>query len=76
MIELTGNIIEGSYIGAPKRSNGFEDFPTGGLVVVCIDGGQYQRTVYERVVWRNMRPCESVAEFVTVNGINYEIRHR
>jgi hypothetical protein len=40
---------------------------------VEIGGTSYNRTVYERFIWRNQRPNKSMNHFVRVNGIAYEV---
>ena len=36
-----------------------------------LDGKTYERTIYERIIWRNMADNTVFARFVIVNGINY-----
>lgn len=70
---ITGNVIDGNYIDAPCRSCKPVDYPTKERIEVTIDGKTYERTVYQRVIWRAMGENTLVAEFVIVNGTNYEV---
>ena len=70
---ITGNVIDGNYIDAPRRSCKPVDYPTEERVDVAIDGTWYNRAVYRRVIWRAMGEDTLVAEFVIVNGTNYEV---
>lgn len=72
-ITATGKIIGGNYIGAPKRSCKPIDVPTKIRGTVSIDGVEYERTVHERVIWRNMGTSTTKARFVIVNGTNHEV---
>ena len=65
------NTIDGNYIGAPKQSHKPIDHPTSERVTVELDGKTYERTIYERIIWRNMADNTVFARFVIVNGINY-----
>ena len=69
----TGKTIEGSYIGAPLRSCGKVDRPTEQRITVTIDGTEYDRAIYKRIVWRNGGESTVLAQFVIVNGTNYEV---
>lgn len=70
---ITGKTLEGNYVSAPRKSGRPIDEPTGIKVTVTIGGEQYERTVMERRIWRNMGPSRLVARFVKVNGVNYEV---
>lgn len=70
---ITGNVIDGNYIDAPRRSCKPVDYPTKERIEVTIDGKTYERTVYQRAIWRNMGESTIVAEFVIVNDTNYEV---
>lgn len=72
-ITTTGKTIEGNYIGASLRSCGKVDQPTKQRITVTIDGTEYDRAIYERIVWRNSTNSDVIARFVIVNGINYEV---
>ena len=65
------NTIDGTYINARKHSTKPIDQPTDERVTVELDGKTYERTVYERIIWRNMGESTVDARFVIVNGINY-----
>lgn len=65
------NTIDGTYTNARKQSTKPIDQPTGERVAVELDGKTYERTVYERIIWRNMGESTVDARFVIVNGINY-----
>lgn len=49
------------------------DIPIRERVKVKIGGDSYERTVYERRVWRNMDGDTTVTRFVIVNGTYHEI---
>ena len=70
---LTGKIINGNYINAPRRSCKPYDYPTEERVTVELDGKTYERTIYERVTWRNSAKSSVSARFVIINGTNYEV---
>jgi hypothetical protein len=65
------NTINGNYIDVPKQSCKLIDHPTKERITVELDGQTYERTVYERVIWRNMGKSAVSARFVIVNGISY-----
>ena len=72
-IKLTGKIIEGNCIGAPLQSCKSVDVPTKRRGIVEVDGIAYERTVYERIRWRNSAKNDVRASFVIVNGTNYAV---
>lgn len=63
--------INGNFIDAPKQSGKSIDVPTDERITVELDGQTYERTVYERLRWRNSGKCTVRARFVIVNGTNY-----
>lgn len=63
----------GNYIYAPRVSGAEIDYETDDRVVVNLDGKEYERTVYERVVWRNQAEYTVVARFVWIKGMFYVI---
>lgn len=63
--------LNGNYINAPLRSCKPVDQPTGERVTVELDGQTYERTVYERVIWRNSGRHTVSARFVIIDGTNY-----
>lgn len=69
----TGKTISGNYVGASLRSCGKVDLPTKQRITVTIDGTEYDRAIYERIVWRNGCDSDVIARFVIVNGTNYEV---
>lgn len=69
----TATILEGNYIGACTKSCAIIDAPTKERVVVVLDGVEYERTVYERFVWRNQGDNTLIARFVWINGTFYAI---
>lgn len=69
----TATILKGNHIGDPRVSCKKIDSPTHERVTVILDGIEYERTVWERVVWRNRKPSTVVARFVWINGIFYAI---
>lgn len=69
----TGKTIKGNYIHAPRRSCKPIDRPTRQRITVVVDGVEYDRAIYERIVWRKSAKTETIVRFVIVNGINYEI---
>lgn len=68
----TGRIIPGNYRLSCKPI----DLPTKERGTVTIDGVDYERTVHERIVWRNTKPSTVSARFVIVDGVNYEVEIR
>ena len=73
-INLTGRIIEGQrYIGMAEKSGRPYDTPAGPRSTVVLDGETYERTVYERRIWYNMKPHKLVARFVIIDNLNYEV---
>lgn len=70
---LTGKTIKGNYIHAPRRSCRTIDCSTKQRITVTLNGTEYNRTIYERIIWRNGFRVETIARFVIVNGVNYEI---
>lgn len=73
-INLTGRIIEGQrYIGMAEKSGRPYDTPAGPRGTVILDGETYERTVYERRIWYNMKPHKLVARFVIIDNVNYEV---
>ena len=74
MKSITGKTIEGNFLGAALRSCAKVDYPTKERVTVTIDGTEYERTVHERAIWRNNGRNTVIARFVTVNGINWEVK--
>lgn len=72
----TGRIIPGNYRLAPQQSCKPIDLPTKERGTVTIDGVDYERTVHERIVWRNTRPSTVSARFVIVDGVNHEVEIR
>lgn len=72
-IIATGKTINGNYTGAPLRSCKKVDAPTRTRGIVTIDGTEYERTVWERVIWRNSGKNDVIARFVIVNGTSYEV---
>ena len=69
----TGKTIKGNYIHSPRRSCRLIDLPTRQRITITIDGTEYDRAIYERIIWRNSARSETIARFVIVNGVNYEI---
>lgn len=69
----TGKTINGNYINAPRRSCKSIDRPTRQRINITINGIEYDRAIYERIIWRNSARSEIIARFVIVNGANYEI---
>lgn len=67
------NTISGNYVNAPLRSCRPVDQPTSERITVTLDGVEYERTVYERVIWRNSGKRTVSARFVIINGTNYLI---
>jgi len=63
--------ISGNNIDAPRQSCKSVDIPTSERVTVELDGKTYERTVYERLRWRNNGNSTVRARFVIVNGTNY-----
>lgn len=47
--------------------------PTNDRATVSIDGVEYDRAVYARIVWRNGGADDVLARFVIVNDVNYEV---
>lgn len=70
---ITGKTINGNHINAPRRSCKPIDCPTEQRITVTIDGTEYDRAIYERIVWRNSGEREVISRFVIVNGTNYEV---
>lgn len=60
-----------NYINAPLRSCKPIDQPTKERITIELDGKTYERTIYERIIWRNNGRHTIVARFVIVNGVNY-----
>ncbi|RVU97074.1 hypothetical protein EII22_09065 [Coriobacteriales bacterium OH1046] len=75
-IIATGRIIPGNHKLAPQCSCKPIDLPTKERGTVTIDGVDYERTVHERIIWRNARPGTVAARFVIVDGVNYEVEIR
>lgn len=71
MKKLTGEILEGNYIDRPRTSGSYYDHPTKERIDFELFGKSYNRAVQRRIIWRNMRDDKLVAEFVTVDGVNY-----
>lgn len=69
----TGKTIEGNFQGTPHTSCAKIDFPTRERIAITIAGTEYERTVFERAIYRNMGDIETVARFVIVDGVQYEI---
>lgn len=69
----TGKTIEGNFQGKPHTSCAKIDFPTRERIAITIDGTEYERTVFERAIYRNMGDIEIIARFVIVDGVQYEI---
>ena len=69
----TAPILKGNHIGDPCVSCGKIDRPTHERVTVILDGVEYERTVWERVVWRNRKPGTVIARFVWIGGAFYVI---
>lgn len=65
------NALNGNFIDAPHRSGKPVDRPSGERITVELDGKTYERTIYERIIWRNMGKCSVSTRFVIVNGTNY-----
>lgn len=70
---LTGKTIKGNYIHAPRRSCRTIDRPTKQRITVTLNGTEYNRAIYERIIWRNGFRTEIIARFVIINNTNYEI---
>lgn len=66
-------VLEGNYIGKLCTSCAKIDTPTHERVTVILDGVEYERTVYERIVWRNQGENTVIARFVWINGVFYVI---
>lgn len=71
MKKLTGEILEGNYFDRPRKSGSYYDFTTKERIDFELYGKSLNRAVQRRVIWRNMQEDKLVAEFVTVNGLNY-----
>ena len=63
--------LNGNHINAPLRSCKPVDQPTGERVTVELDGTTYERTVYERIIWRASGRHTVSARFVIIDGTNY-----
>lgn len=73
-MKLTGKVLEGNYIGAAWVSGKPIDRPTNRREVFHFpEGCEGVRTVYERVIWRNMKPCKPVAKFVIFQNRFWEV---
>ncbi len=66
-------ILEGNYIGKPRTSCAKIDYPTEERVTVSLGGKEYDRAVYERVIWRNQGENTLVDRFVWVDGKFYSL---
>jgi hypothetical protein len=76
-IRLTGGIIKGKrHIGKAHKSGKPYDTPTDERGIVTLDGETYERTVYERRTWYNMRPHKLLARYVIIDNVNYEVMSR
>lgn len=70
---ITGKTIDGNFQGTPRTSCSKADYATDERITVTIDGIDYERTIFNRVIWRNQGEQTLVAQFVIVNGIQYEV---
>lgn len=66
-------ILEGNHIGAVRKSCNKIDRPTNERVICVLDGKEYERTMYERKIWRNQGEHTVIAKFVWINGKFYKI---
>lgn len=65
------NTINGNFVNAPQVSGKSIDVPTDERITVELDGQAYERTVYERLRWRNSGKSTVRARFVIIDGTNY-----
>lgn len=72
-MNITGKTIDGNYLSTERRSCKYYDAPTDERVTVTLWGKDYERTVHERRIWRNMGAHTLVARFVIIDGTNYEV---
>lgn len=72
--KLTGNILYGNYLGAPKQSCKRLDVPTEEQIYIHIDGMTVKRTVHTRIIWRNKGSEFEVSNyFIIHNGDRLEL---
>lgn len=71
--QITGKTIDGNFQGVARQSCKPIDSATAERIEITIDGETYERTVFERIIWRAMKPNTLVARFVIVNGTQYEV---
>lgn len=66
----TNGRLAGNYQGATLTSCAKVDYPTKTRIAFKLDGQEYERAIFERVIWRNSKPNTVLAQFVIVNGEN------
>lgn len=69
----TGKTIDGNFQGKTFTSCSKHDLPTDERITITIDGTEYERTIFERIEYRNMGENTLIARFVIVNGVQYEV---
>lgn len=66
--------LKNDYRFTPLQSCKPLDCVTKERSVFMLNGTEYERTIHERVIWRNgPRGCTHLAYFVIINGTFYEV---